>query len=148
MKQLLLFFFLPSILFAQEQPPLRAPLPEKHEPQVVYKVEDTVEVVTEFPSKDPVYPGGELALMKYMNENLEYPPECADFGIQGRVYLSFIIEKDGSVSNVKILRGIHSGLDQEAKRLIKEMPLWKPGENANGIKVRTLLRIPVSFRLN
>lgn len=113
-----------------------------------YHVRPVLEEPVQFPDVDPEFPGGMKGMLEYMNENLKYPPSCAEMGIQGKVYLSFIIEKDGSTSNVNLLRGVHSDLDREAIRLIKEMPKWKPGEMDGQVKVRTLYRIPVYFKLS
>ena len=100
-----------------------------------------------FAEIEPEFPGGTSALMKYINDTIVYPPSCIESGIQGRVYISFVIEKDGSISTVKLLRGIHKDIDREAIRVIKNMPNWKPGEMSYGRKVRVKYNIPVNFRL-
>ena len=73
----------------------------------------------------PQFPGGDRALMKWLNENIKYPEIAQKLGIQGRVYVNFVVEKDGSITNVKIARGVHPILDEEAIRLVKSMPKWK-----------------------
>lgn len=113
-----------------------------------YHYQPIKEEPTEFPDKEPEFPGGMQALMKYMNKNLKYPKVCSENGIEGRVYLSFIIEKDGSVTEVKLLRGVHSALDKEAIRLTEEMPNWIPGQMDDGRIVRSIYRIPIVFRLS
>lgn len=94
----------------------------------------------------PEYPGGYVALRKFLARNLQYPEMAKGAGIQGKVYVSFIVWKDGSVSDVKIIRGIDGGCDEEVLRVVKLMPDWKPGEQ-NGKKVNVVYRMPVVFTL-
>jgi TonB family protein len=94
----------------------------------------------------PQYPGGENALMDYVSKNVVYPKEAQEKGISGRVFVSFIVEKDGSVSNVDVKRGIGGGCDDEAVRVIKAMPKWKPGK-MKGKPVRVSYMMPITFRL-
>ena len=94
----------------------------------------------------PEYPGGVEAMMKYIAENVKYPEEAKDKDIAGRVFLAFVVEKDGSVSNVKVLRGIGGGCDEEAARVINSMPKWKPGKQ-KGEAVRVSYLIPIMFKL-
>jgi TonB family protein len=94
----------------------------------------------------PEFPGGEQAMMKFVAENVKYPQEAKDKNISGRVFVSFVIEKDGSVSNVKVLRGIGGGCDEEAARVISAMPKWKPGKQ-KGEPVRVSYQIPINFKL-
>ena len=105
--------------------------------------EDTVYQIVE---KMPQYTGGESALMKYVSENIKYPEKAKEDGIQGRVFISFVIEKDGSVSNVKVVRGIGGGCDEEAARVIAGMPKWQPGMQ-KGKPVRVNYMMPVFFKL-
>ncbi len=95
----------------------------------------------------PKYTGGEQARNKYLMENIKYPESALKQGIQGTVYVSFIVEKDGSVSNVKILRGIGGGCNEEALRVVKEMPRWTPGLY-KGKPARVLFNMPIYFKLN
>ena len=106
--------------------------------------EDTVYQIVE---QMPQYTGGEEAMMKYVAENIKYPQEAKDKNISGRVFIGFVIEKDGSVSNVKVVRGIGGGCDEEAVRVIKEMPKWKPGMQ-KGKPVRVSYQIPIYFKLD
>ena len=92
------------------------------------------------------YPGGMKALYQFLKDNLVYPEEAINAGVQGRVYLDFVIEKDGTVSNIVLLRGIGFGCDEEACRVIKLMPPWKPAQQ-NGRRVRYALTLPVKFTL-
>lgn len=94
----------------------------------------------------PSFNGGSGALMKYIADNIKYPVVAKEAGVQGRVIVSFIVEKDGSVSNVSVVRSVDPSLDREALRVIKSMPKWKPGRS-NGRAVRTIYNVPVSFRL-
>ncbi|WP_353133296.1 TonB family protein [Pseudopedobacter sp.] len=94
----------------------------------------------------PTFPGGLEAWAKFLRKNLNYPPLAKDNNIQGRVTVSFVVEKDGSVTDVKVLKGIGGGCDEEAVRVIKKSPLWQPGE-MNGRKVRVSYVIPVMFQM-
>ena len=97
--------------------------------------------------KMPEFPGGQSALFKFLSENVKYPKEAVKKGIQGRVICQFVVEKDGSISNVEVVRsGGHHLLDQEAVRVISIMPKWKPGTQ-RGKPIRVKYTIPVNFRL-
>ncbi|OFY52189.1 MAG: hypothetical protein A2W85_00345 [Bacteroidetes bacterium GWF2_41_31] len=95
----------------------------------------------------PEYPGGMNAMMSFLSSNITYPQQAKNDTISGRVFINFIIEKDGSVTNVKVLRGIGSGCDEEAVRVISSMPKWKPGMQ-NGEAVRVSYNIPIKFALH
>ena len=114
--------------------------PEVVEEEVVEQ--EIFQIVEEMPS----YPGGERALLEYVAKNIKYPQIARETGIQGRVFVGFVVEPDGSVSNVKILRGIGGGCDEEAMRVIKSLPKWKPGKQ-RGKAVRVSYQIPVVFKL-
>ena len=92
------------------------------------------------------FPGGVQALMKWLTENLRYPEEAQENEIEGRVVVKFIVEKDGSVSNVTVVRGVHKALDSEAFRVVRSMPAWEPGRN-EGEPVRSYFNLPITFRL-
>ncbi len=94
----------------------------------------------------PQFPGGEAAMMKFVANNVKYPQEARDKEIDGRVFISFVVEKDGSVSNVEVKRGIGGGCDDEAVRVVKAMPKWKPGKQ-KGEPVRVSYMLPVNFKL-
>ncbi len=94
----------------------------------------------------PEFPGGEAAMYKFIGKNIVYPRMAKESGISGRVYVTFVVEKDGSVSDVKILRGIGGGCDEEAVRVIKAMPRWNPGKQ-RGKPVRVQYRMPIKFTL-
>jgi len=99
-----------------------------------------------FPPIDATYIGGAVKMQEDILKDLIYPQIDIELGQQGTVYVSFIIEKDGSVSNVQIERGISETIDREAKRIVRGFPKWKPAENAYG-KVRTIIRLPIRFEL-
>ena len=101
---------------------------------------DVVEVM-------PQYPGGQIAMLKYLMENIKYPEQAMKKGIQGRVAVSFIVEKDGSISDVKPILSVHPLLNKEAVRVVKSMPKWSPGKQ-NGKPVRVRFNVPVMFKLN
>ena len=94
----------------------------------------------------PMYPGGDGALLGYLRDNIHYPTVAAENGVQGRVVVGFVVERDGSITDVKILRGVDPSLDREAMRVVKSMPKWTPGKQ-NGSAVRVKYQVPVSFRL-
>lgn len=95
----------------------------------------------------PEYPGGMSALVKWLTDNLRYPAKARDKKIEGRVMVSFIINKDGTISDAKIETSVDPYLDKEAMRLIRHMPKWKPGIE-DGKPCRTLFAIPINFKLN
>ncbi|MEA3478033.1 MAG: energy transducer TonB [Bacteroidota bacterium] len=94
----------------------------------------------------PVPPGGLAALYKYLGENIKYPVMAKESGIQGTVYVTFVVERNGSVSDVRVLRGIGGGCDEEAVRVVKNMPKWKAGKQ-RGKPVRVQYNLPVKFIL-
>ena len=125
-----------AVLKAKED--IAAPEPPKH------VVEETkIFTVVE---QMPMYPGGDGALMGYLRDNIHYPTVAAENGVQGRVVVGFVVERDGSITDVKILRGVDPSLDREAMRVVKNMPKWTPGKQ-NGSAVRVKYQVPVSFRL-
>ncbi len=95
---------------------------------------------------DPEFPGGEEALYKYLAENIKYPEKAKNNKVEGRVYITFVIEKDGTVSDAKVLRSVNEELDAEALRVINAMPKWKPGTQ-RGMPVRVQYNIPITFKL-
>ena len=104
------------------------------------------EEIIEFPDVEAEFIGGAQALMKYIQTNIEYPPTSIEMNEQGKVYLSFVVEADGSITNVAVERGVSPDLDREAKRVVRSMPKWKPGE-AKAKKSRTRCRLPINFQL-
>ena len=96
--------------------------------------------------EEPSFPGGMEAMYKFLAENIKYPQEAKDNNISGRVFVSFIVEPDGSITNPRLLRDIGGGCGQEAIRVVKNMPRWKPGKNC-GEAVRVQFNLPVNFTL-
>ena len=94
----------------------------------------------------PSFPGGDRKLMDYLKEHIRYPEESAEACVQGRVICTFVVEKDGSISNVKVAKGLDPLLDAEAVRVVSGMPKWIPGKQ-NGVTYRVKYTIPVNFRL-
>ncbi len=95
----------------------------------------------------PEFPGGEKAMMQFVVDNVTYPQSAKDKNIQGKVYVSFVVEKDGSVDQVKVMRSIGGGCDEEAVRVVKAMPKWVPGKK-DGKNVRVNYVLPFVFKLN
>ena len=108
--------------------------------------EEKEEGIIEFPDVEAEFIGGAQALMKYISSNIQYPPTSIEMNEQGKVYLSFVVEPDGSISNVVVERGVSPDLDKEAKRVVRSMPNWKPGES-KAKKSRTRCRLPINFQL-
>jgi TonB family protein len=96
--------------------------------------------------EQPQYPGGDQAQLKFLNENIKYPQAARDIGIQGKVFVTFVVETDGTISDVRVLRGIGGGCDEEAIRVVKTMPKWIPGRQ-RGIPVKVQFNLPVKFTL-
>ena len=110
---------------------------EEAEPEGVFNVVEQM----------PEFPGGAPEMMKFLATNVKYPEEAYSKGIQGRVILTFIVEKDGSISNVKVAKSVNEAIDAEAVRVVELMPKWKPGKQ-NGKEVRVKYTIPVTFRMS
>jgi len=152
---------------------VKPPPPPPPPPEVIEIVEDEVEIENEIEIEDtesdedeiieieedddeeffmvvenmPEFPGGDLGLMKYIQKNVRYPPIAKEYNITGKVFIQFIVDKSGSVTNVKIVRGVDKNLDAEAVRVVKSLPKYKPGKQ-RGKAVRVMFTIPISFTLN
>jgi len=109
--------------------------------------EDTTSAPYQFVEQMPEFPGGETALLKYLKGSVKYPQIAQENGIQGKVFVSFVVDTNGSISNVKITRGVDTSLDKEALRVVKAMPKWIPGKQ-NGEAVRVSFTVPINFILN
>ena len=94
----------------------------------------------------PQFPGGPNALFEYLSKNIKYPVVAEENGIQGRVIVTFVVERDGSITDVKVAKSVDPSLDKEAQRVVKSMPHWIPGKQ-NGSAVRVKYTVPVTFRL-
>jgi protein TonB len=108
----------------------------------VVEEEQIFTIVEEMPS----FPGGEAELFKYLGKNIQYPQMARDASIQGVVYVTFVVDKDGKIKDVKVLRGIGGGCDEEAVRVVKNMPTWKPGKQ-RGKPVSVQYNLPIRFTL-
>lgn len=104
------------------------------------------EEIFTFVEEYPEFPGGDKALREYILNNIKYPEVARTSGITGTVYVQFVVEKDGSISDVKVVRGIGGGCDEEAVRVVKSMPRWKPGKQ-RGQPVRVYFTLPIEFKL-
>ena len=114
--------------------------PEVEEEEVVEA--EVFTIVEEMPE----FPGGMQKLAEYLAKNIKYPQMARESGIQGKVFITFVVEPDGSVSNVQVLRSLGGGCDEEAVRVVKSMPKWKPGKQ-RGKAVRVSYNLPVNFKL-
>lgn len=121
----------------QEQVVVKEPEPEA-KPK-----EEEIFVAVEQPAE---FPGGTAAMMKWLSQNISYPEAAQMNDIQGRVMVKFVVEKDGSIGKVEILKGVDRDLDREAIRVVKKMPKWQPGKN-NGVPVRSYFNLPVMFKI-
>ena len=95
----------------------------------------------------PGYPGGEEARIKFLQEHIQYPRQAMEMNIQGKIYVTFVIEPNGYITGVSVLRGIGGGCDEEAVRVVRAMPRWSPGK-MHGKAVRVQFNLPIKFTLN
>lgn len=114
-------------------------------PEVVEEEIEEAEIFT-IVEEMPEFPGGMTKLADYLAKNIKYPQMARESGIQGRVFVNFVVEPDGSVSNVTVMRSLGGGCDEEAMRVVKSMPKWKPGKQ-RGKPVRVSYILPVNFKL-
>jgi protein TonB len=143
----------------EEEPPPQEKLSETTISTVTQEGEKVEEIPPEEPTdpdagkiftiveEQPSFPGGEAALLKYLSENTKYPPIARENGIVGTIYVNFYIDKDGKVKDAKIIRGgLGAGLEEEALRVVRSMPDWKPGRQ-NGHSVAVYCNLPIKFIL-
>ncbi len=114
-------------------------------PEVIEVPEEKKEVFT-IVEEMPSFPGGDAERQKFLGANIVYPQQATENGIQGTVYVSFVVDSKGNITDAKILRGIGGGCDEEALRVVKMMPKWHPGKQ-NGKQVRVLFNMPIYFKL-
>ncbi|MCS6929360.1 MAG: TonB family protein [Saprospiraceae bacterium] len=131
--------YTPKVALPEPPPP-----PEPPKPKEIPKPHE--EPVFDFVSQKPEFPGGEAALTAYLQENLRYPRIAVENNIQGIVVVRFVVDTEGRISNVEVLKDIGGGCGAEAVRVIKSMPLWKPGEH-NGVRVNVRFVLPIRFQL-
>lgn len=118
---------------------------EPKKTSVIEEQEEEIKIYT-FVEEYPQFPGGDAERINYLRDNLKYPSLAKETGIQGAVYVTFVVEKDGSISNISIIRGIGGGCDEEALRVVSAMPKWNPGRQ-NGKEVRVQFNMPITFKL-
>lgn len=111
--------------------------------QIISEKEPEILIIAEEP---PLFPGGEDALIKFIYDNVKYPPEAAENNIEGRVTIKFAVMSDGTVSKAEVLKGVHPSLDSEALRVVRLLPRWKPGKQ-NGTPVSVWFNVSVKFEL-
>ncbi len=144
----LLFVPLAVALLAMNSTAMRANVQKKVvKTTKVTKKTSATDKVYEVCEQMPIFPGGDAAMMKYLSENVKYPALAIKAQEQGRVVVSFTVEKDGAISDVKVARSVTPSLDAEAVRVVKAMPKWTPGKQ-DGQLVRVRYNVPVSFKLN
>ena len=122
-----------------DNPEIQELVTEAVQPETVDKPYDYVEEMPEFV-------GGQAAMMAYINRNIRYPAAALEGGIQGKVYVRFVVDKTGKITQVEVQRSVHSLLDKEAVRVIQSMPDWKPGRQ-NGAPVKVYFSVPVNFKI-
>ena len=109
-------------------------------------VEEAKPQIFTYVEQMPEFPGGQTELMKFLNKNLRYPPAARENGIEGRVVVQFVVDETGNISDLQVLRDIGGGCAEEAVRVVKQMPNWKPGKQ-NGNPVKVYYKLPVTFKL-
>lgn len=120
--------------------------PQPPAPVAVVTAPVTEAEIIDFPDTEAGFPGGAAELQRWISANVQYPETSIEMEDQGRVFLSFVVEPNGKITNIVVERGVTRELDREAKRVVRMMPKWSPGEAA-GRKVRTRCRLPIVFTL-
>ncbi|MFI5160895.1 MAG: energy transducer TonB [Sphingobacteriales bacterium] len=138
---ILAFAIVSSITYAQQNPPNVKPLDS-----IVVVNPDLNKITYTTVDQEPMFPGGFGKLFDYFQKNLRYPDKALRDKIEGKVFLTFVVDRDGSLVDIKLLRGLTSETNVEALRLMKECPKWIPGMQ-NGKPVRVQYNIPVTFKL-
>jgi len=141
MKKQIFLAMMASVLMLSSSVNLMATTPENN------PTEDKQERVFDVVEVMPQYPGGIPQMMKFIVSNIKYPKDAIKKGMQGAVVVQFVVEPDGSVSNVHVVRSVFPSLDTEAVRMVKAMPKWSPGMQ-NGKPVRVRFNVPIRFSLN
>lgn len=114
--------------------------------EVIAQEKPVEEKVFDVVEQMPQFPGGDAALFEYLSSHIKYPTIAEENGVQGRVIVTFVVERDGSITDVKVVKSVDPSLDKEASRVVKGMPRWIPGKQ-NGAAVRVKYTVPVTFRL-
>jgi protein TonB len=113
---------------------------------VIFSQYQTEETIYDFAEPEPSFPGGQAALIEFLTKNTVYPAEAKEMELEGKCYVQFVVEKDGTCTNFILVKGSHDILDKEALRVVKSMPKWEPGM-VQGQPVRVKMIIPIIFRL-
>ena len=116
------------------------------EPRHVTDEDEDIDYVYKIVEKKAEFPGGQRKLMEYLKKNVKYPQLALDKSIEGRVLVKFTIKKDGTIDDIRVIKGVDSILDEEAIRVVKNMPKWIPAQH-NGKDVNSTFMLPISFRL-
>jgi len=157
---IVLIFAITEIAISLNDKPQDKPIPEIAEDESDYDNQKSMQEapvegdepfadesdVSDFAEVDPQFPGGESAMIKFIQENVTYPELSREMGEQGTVYVQFVVNTDGSIQNVRVLKGVSELLDKEAVRVIKKMPNWSPGKQ-NGEPIRVRYQIPIRFSI-
>lgn len=114
--------------------------------EVIAQEAEEAEKVFDVVEQMPSFPGGQSALFEFLSKNIRYPAIAEENGVQGRVIVTFVVERDGSITDVQVIKSVDPSLDKEATRLVKSMPNWIPGKQ-NGSAVRVKFTLPVTFQL-
>ena len=138
-------FKTPRQRFSNNAPQSITPNPPKNQPASRPEKQFEGEVFT-IVEEMPEFPGGMGKLAEYLAQNINYPQTAQKAGVQGKVFVNFVVEPDGSVSNVKVIRSLGGGCDEEAVRVVKAMPQWRPGKQ-RGQAVRVSYNLPINFKL-
>lgn len=127
----------------EDEPPAidQAPIPD-----IMDDSPEPAAPIVDYPDKEATFPGGPAAMKKFLADHIKYPEIAMELGDQGRAFIEFVVNKDGTIEQVKILRGVSKEIDREAKRVVHSMPKWTPAETG-GENVRARCRIPINFIL-
>ena len=109
--------------------------------------EPVVEQIFDVVEENPEFKGGMAKLYEYLGKNIQYPEMAKENGIQGKVFVQFVVWKDGTIKDVKVVKGVHKTLDSEATRVVKSMPKWTPGKQ-RGKAVNARFTLPIKFRIS
>lgn len=131
--------------YAQDDLQLKPRMVQKGPSDVQDDTTSQTNKVYDFAANEPEYPGGYKAMLNFVRDSLQYPELAKEQGIQGTVHVQFVIWKDGSIRDLKVIKGVHELLDQEALRLFSIMPDWKPGTNQDGEPINVKYRLPLRF---
>ena len=139
---IILFFLMPVLVFCQGTSQSSAKKPNKIKTVEAEKNADVYKVVGQMPE----FPGGKDAMFQYLVDNMKFPDAARTKKIEGLVVVNFIVDEEGKLSNIKVIKSVSPELDREAMRMVKAMPQWKPGKH-QGKEVKVNMNLPVKFKL-